>query len=148
MKKGIMLVFMVLFAASMAQCQDVPEAVKLAFAKKFPDLEVAQWEQEDDGYEAEFKLEGSPTEALFADNGEWVETEKLLRPRDVPKDVLKKAKKNYASYEIMKAEWVESASEGEYYELELMGVKTLELKVFPNGKMMVEEVNDDDDEDE
>ncbi|MDP5171404.1 MAG: hypothetical protein NWR72_14260, partial [Bacteroidia bacterium] len=53
---GILLLLVGGFSVAMAKT-DVPQAVKDAFALKFPKAKAVKWEMEDEGeYEAEFKL--------------------------------------------------------------------------------------------
>ncbi len=58
----------------------VPQAVKDAFAAKYPGATDMTWEKEtEDGkveYEIEFKLEGKEKEAFFAENGAFVKEER------------------------------------------------------------------------
>ena len=142
-------VFLVLFAATSVNAQKkIPSSVKESFAAKYPDVKDVHWQMEDGNFEGQFKQEGGELTAAFSVEGEWIETEKKLRPRELSKDLMQSVREKYSGYSITEAEYVESASEGNYHELELKkGSGVLELKVFADGKMAVEELEFDDDED-
>ncbi len=56
----------------------VPQIVKDAFAKKYPQASDVEWIQEDSKkviYEAEFKLDGKEITAEFSEAGEFLEEE-------------------------------------------------------------------------
>ncbi|MBL7720088.1 MAG: hypothetical protein JNL72_14720 [Flavipsychrobacter sp.] len=57
----------------------VPEAVKAAFAAKYPTATDVKWEKEtEDGkveYEIGFKLDGNGKEAFFEENGNFIKEE-------------------------------------------------------------------------
>lgn len=143
----VMLMVSVTSTTAIAQ-KKIPESVKKSFAKKYPGIKEVHWEMEDGNFEGQFKQDGSEYTAVYTVEGDWVETEQKLRPRDLPKDIATAAKENYSSYSISEAEHVESALEGSFYELKLKkGTGVLELKIFPDGKMSVEELETVDDDD-
>ena len=148
--KLVGLIAIVAFSVSNpAQAQKkIPESVKKSFSKKHAGIKEVHWQMEDGNFEGQFKQDGGEYTAVFSVEGEWIETEQKLRPRDLPRDVMTAAKENYSSYSIVEAEKVVSANEGDFYELRLKkGSGLLELKVFADGKMSVEELETDDDED-
>ena len=56
----------------------VPQVVKEAFAKKYPQASNVEWIQEGKSkviYEAEFKLDGKEIKAEFSEAGEFLEEE-------------------------------------------------------------------------
>ena len=146
--KTYLLAFMVFLTGfGQLMAQNVPDVVIQGFQEKYPNTD-AHWEDEDETFEAEFKMDGREATALFNSEGKWLKTEKLILAKELPKDVLTKVKKNYRNHEIEGVEWVVSASEGEYYRLELEnGTKALELKVFLSGKMTVSALDDEEDDD-
>ena len=56
---------------------EVPQVVRDAFAKKYPDVQKAEWEMEKHKgktvYEVEFERNGKEVEAVFSDTGEFIE---------------------------------------------------------------------------
>jgi ABC-type transporter MlaC component len=93
MKKFIFLLAMLVFAqvgfAQKVKSAQVPQAVKTAFAKKFPAIK-AKWEMEDGNYEAEFKnKEKVEMSAVFTAEGKWLETEQEIKKSALPAPVLK-----------------------------------------------------------
>jgi len=81
------LTFLVLFVAlSFYSCESekhidaaqVPQVVKDAFAKKYPQASDVEWIQEGKSkivYEAEFKFDGKKITAEFSEAGEFLEEE-------------------------------------------------------------------------
>lgn len=67
----------------------VPEVVRLAFDKKYPDTYVYDWDYKKKRgiYEAEFMSEGCKHKAVFTTTGTWVSTEKKIRLTDLPSAV-------------------------------------------------------------
>lgn len=102
----------------------------------------------DGNFEGQFKKEAGEFTAIYTVEGNWLETEEKLRLRDLPADVSSSVKENYSGYTIASAVMVESASKSSFHKLELKkGSGVLELKIFSDGKMEVEELETEDDED-
>lgn len=95
-----------------------PEAVKTAFAKKYPDIKTVKWEQETTGWEAEFRMNGVEYAADFDQNGKWLETEHDIKHSEIPADIKAMIDKDYAGFRIDKAEMHETPA-GKGYEIEL-----------------------------
>lgn len=119
----------------------VTEAVADAFTEKYPAVADVHYQVVDGNFEAQFKDEGTEVAAVFTFGGEFLATKKKLASKDVPADVLEKAKANYASYKVEHAFLVESLADGNYHQLVLTNnEKSLQLNVFANGKLMVSEL--------
>ncbi|WP_452224463.1 PepSY-like domain-containing protein [Lacinutrix chionoecetis] len=96
-----------------------PEAVKTAFQTKYPGENDPDWEMDSNGnYESHFKIDGIKYRADFSPNGDWVETETSIDKKDLPKAIKEAIKKNYGSEEITEIEKVDSATKGEFYDVE------------------------------
>jgi len=83
--KTIQFLFLIV-ALSFASCESekhidatqVPQIVKDAFAKKYPQAKDVEWIQEGKSkviYEAEFKIDGKEITAEFSEFGEFLEEE-------------------------------------------------------------------------
>lgn len=97
----------------------VPEPVKAAFTKQFPQAENAKWEMEDKtDYEAEFKMSGVKYSAKYNAAGTWMETEHKIKTEALPDAVKKSIATNYADHKTEKAELTETP-EGVFYEVDL-----------------------------
>lgn len=67
---------------------NVPDAIKKAFALKFPDAVEVKWDKENaHEYEASFDLKGQKYSANFSDLGKWLETESPLTIEQLPEKV-------------------------------------------------------------
>lgn len=86
--KKIML-FVALFAfvqTAFAQASKVPEAVKMAFSKAYPNADDVEWELEDGNFEVEFELtDDKEMSVLYDATGAVLETEVPVSLADLPK---------------------------------------------------------------
>ncbi|GAA4323428.1 hypothetical protein GCM10023115_52150 [Pontixanthobacter gangjinensis] len=98
---------------------EVPEAVQLAFQKKYPEENDPDWRQDDHGYwESHFKKDGEKYRADFNADGSWVETENDIKKKNLPDAVKKVIKEEYSEYEITEVEHVMNAEKGEFFDVE------------------------------
>ncbi|WP_041250051.1 PepSY-like domain-containing protein [Christiangramia forsetii] len=98
---------------------EVPEAVAMAFQKKYPGENDPDWEQDEHGYwESHFKQDGEKYRADFNTDGSWVETENDIKTENLPEAIKKVIKEKYSDYEITEVEHVISAKKGEFYDVE------------------------------
>ncbi|HEY6064190.1 MAG TPA: PepSY-like domain-containing protein [Chitinophagaceae bacterium] len=133
-------IFIVLTAAITislsASCQGlkVPEAVKNAFAARFPAATNVSWGKENaKEYEAEFKLNNNSVSANFGLDGSWVETESVIPVSELPAAVKTAVSTKYPGGSITLAEKTEQP-----------GNKVLfEVAVKVNGKKKSMELNPD-----
>ncbi|MFM1876857.1 MAG: hypothetical protein RL266_2594 [Bacteroidota bacterium] len=126
----------------------IPASVKKSFAQKYPDIKEVIWQMVDGNFEGQFKKDAGEFTAIYTVEGNWLETEEKLRLRDLPTEVSSSVKENYGGYTISSAVKVESASTISFHKLELKkGSGVLELRIFSDGKMEVEELETEDDED-
>ncbi len=149
---GLVFVAVAALAFTTATKDKAPEAVKDAFAKKFPTAKKVDWEKENDKeWEAEFKMNKIEYSANFLEDGTWQETEHELEISEVPQNVLNALKSNFPNYEIEEAEMAETPA-GILYEFEIeKGKEELEIAIDANGKVVKKQSSKedgDDDEDE
>jgi hypothetical protein len=85
-----------------AKKNEVPLKVKEAFQKEYPSKK-AKWSKENDGYEAEFNMNGSDASAVYDKNGHRTAFEIDIKTSELPKAVLDYMKKNYPSDKITEA---------------------------------------------
>jgi len=76
---------MIVGIATLQSCgQSVPEKVKSAFAGKFPNASSVKWDKEnDEEWEAEFKMDGKEYSANFTVDGNWKETEYEIKKSEI-----------------------------------------------------------------
>lgn len=101
--------------------QQVPMAVKKAFAEKFPATQAGEWKLKSGAiYEAEFTLRGAEVTAMFDSAGKWLETEVAIDPDKVPKEVSTAAASQFKGYQVIETQSIERPGEpGLSYELHL-----------------------------
>lgn len=117
--------------------QNVPEAVKTAFAKQFPNATNIKWSKENDReWEAEFKTDGKAYSANFNSEGKWLETEYKISSNEIPATVLSAIAKEFAGYKTEESEVSETAK-GKVYEFILSkGEEKIEAAFRPDGNLL------------
>ncbi len=122
--------------------QDAPDIVKKAFSARFESATDIEWEQEDDGWEAEFEIGEQEFTSFFTAGGEWMETETAFAIDSLPDDVLETLYSQYPDYDIMEAEWLETPEfKGYEVEMAIKGDEETEIEVLitPIGQIMRKE---------
>jgi len=124
----------------------IPSAVMDALKKKFPNAEIHKWTKEKEGddviYDIEFKEKGRACEADIKENGTYINFEKAIKAKDLPKAVSEAIDKKYpksAMKEIMEETEVKGKDEKlSAYEVVLTTVekKDVEVRVSPEGKIL------------
>lgn len=139
MKKLVMIVSIVLLCGC-AFAGTPPDAVKKAFAKKFPTAIKVSWGVEGPKeWEAEFIFEGNRISANFSEDGTWLETEREIKAANLPKAVLAAVKSKYSDWKIAEADKTESSKHGTIYEVDLKkGMKSKSLAFKENGMSVKE----------
>ncbi|TRO66488.1 PepSY-like domain-containing protein [Christiangramia sabulilitoris] len=121
--RTISLLTVICLISGMLSCQkkkeDVPEAVKVSFQKKYPGEDDPDWEKDDHGYwESHFKKKGEKYRADFKADGTWVETENDIKKQNLPDAIKKVIREKYSKLEITEVEHVLNAKKGEFYDVE------------------------------
>lgn len=111
----------VLFAQDL-KAKDVPEAVKAAFAKKYPSATKVSWEKEDGNYEANWGgKSGEDNAAQFSPAGSFVEYAMAMQANQLPGTVTSYVKAHYSGMAIKEAAKVSDAAGTVTYEAEIKG---------------------------
>ena len=135
MKKSIFIV--VVLAISLVACaQNPPKSVADNFNMKFQNATKVKWDQEEENeWEAEFKMNGNEMSASFDNAGKWLETEKELKKNELPEAVQNAFNTQYAGYKLDEASAIEKP-DFKGYELGIeKGEETLEILVTADGKI-------------
>ncbi len=148
MKKSIFVI--AVLAISLVACtQNPPKSVADNFNKKFQNATKVKWDQEEENeWEAEFKMNGDAMSASFDNAGKWLETEKELKQNQLPAAVQNSFNSQYADYKMNEAAEIEKP-DFKGYELGIeKGEETLEILVTADGNITstkkVEEGEDKD----
>lgn len=141
MKLKNILAALLFVAPALAFATDVPEAVKKGFAKTYPkvDMKTVSWEKEGNQYEAEFKLNGVETDALFDAAGTLLETETAMAPEALPTPIQNYVSNNCAAPVITSAE-VRKDAAGNVLGYEIEACST-ELVFDASGNFVKEDKN-------
>lgn len=108
----------VFVACSAVVPKDMPAVVLAAFVKKYPDVKVMEYEKERDFWEIEFEMNGYEYEALFNNEGKWLETEKDIEEKDLPDTIKAYISNNYQEVKYKEIEFKETPG-GNTYETEI-----------------------------
>jgi hypothetical protein len=137
----------IFFLTACGQKKDVPQAVKTAFNQKFSDATKVKWENEDENeWEAEFKMSGKEYSANFDSKGKWLETEYEIKKSEIPEAVKKTVKNEFGKYEMEEAEVSENA-DGTFYEIKFeMDEKDMEVVFKADGTVVKKESKNEDEE--
>jgi len=124
---------------------NIPENVQASFQKMFPAATDIEWEMEDENkWEAEFKIEEKEVSACFTSEGEWIETEYAVE--SLPETIETIINESYPGFEIDEVEIVESP-EFNGYEVELKnGKEEMEIMVTRQGEIMEVEIEEENGE--
>ena len=115
---------MVLFFAVMG-CQSeakaqAPDAVKATFESKYPGENDPDWHLDKNGnYESNFKKKDKHYKADFTPEGQWIETERRIKKKELPETIQKILESEYEDFEIVEIEEVQHHSKGLFYDVEL-----------------------------
>lgn len=117
-------IILIVILGVLLNCQNTthaqtPEAVKNTFKLKYPGEDDPDWHIDANGnYESNFKINGVKYRADFSPDGTWIETERSLNFKDLPKAIKAKIKSDFGDEKITEIERVESASKGTFYDVE------------------------------
>ncbi|MCI0463991.1 MAG: PepSY-like domain-containing protein [Gemmataceae bacterium] len=124
----------------------IPKAVMDALKAKFPKAEIRKWTKEKEGddivYDIEFSQAGRKYEADIKENGTYINYEKEIAAKDLPKAVRKAVDTRYPKAtlkEVMEITAVMGKAEKlEGYEIVLTtsDKREVEVTVAPDGKIL------------
>ena len=146
--KKVFIISFVLSIALFACAQTPPKAVTDNFTKKFAGATKVKWDQEEENeWEAEFKMNGNEMSASFDNTGKWLETEAKLKKSDLPEKVLSAVTSEYDGWKIESVESIETP-EMKAFEIGIeKGKEELEIQVTADGKITSSKEADEEDED-
>ena len=122
--KHVILFSISLFTLSCSNAQKpskeaVPQNVKDAFALRYPTVKIKEWEREEDGFEAEFKMNKIEMSANFSSYGVFQEVEQEIKVTELPKAVVEYCTKTYAGYKMSEAAKITDAAGVVKFEAEM-----------------------------
>jgi N12 class adenine-specific DNA methylase len=148
MKKNILSLLFVSFAlvafGQKVKQNDVPQVVKDALYKMYPNAKVTEWEKEDGNYEAEFENNDVETSVVITPAGAHVMTEVEIAITELPQAAQDYVKNNYTGKKITEACKMTTASGAVSYEAEVDGKDLL----FDSGGNYTGTENEDEEKDD
>ena len=150
--KSLTLIALVIGMFSFTACgqkKDVPQKVKTAFTQQFPNAQKVKWDMEEENeWEAEFKMNGKKMTACYDNKGKWLETEVEVKMKDLPAEVFKAINMKFEGFEIEEVESIEKP-DFKGYEILLEKKETeVEILVTSDGNLTIKDVKVEDEEDE
>ena len=102
--------------------KDVPELVKSALLKKFPDAKKVSWEKEKGNFEANWGgKSGEDHSAIFTPSGDFKELTEAISIDKLPPGIVPYVTKNFNGAKIKEAGKVTDASGKHMFEVEIKG---------------------------
>jgi hypothetical protein len=98
---------------------NVPNAVKQAFAKQFPAAKVVKYGLDKTDYQISFQEQGKECIATYNAAGKLLETEKEITSDGLPKEVSSAVARNFPGYTIVTAVRREALDKGICFEMDL-----------------------------
>jgi hypothetical protein len=139
MKKVILLAAITISTVGCAQSKEnkeVPKVVTEAFAKQYPNTKV-DWDIEEDGFEAEFKINGKDASADYDKMGNMLATEIEISESELPAEVLSYIEKNYPKSKIKESAKITDSKNVVTYEAEIkIEGKNSDLLFDANGSFL------------
>ncbi len=139
--KTLKIVMLLLFATSLVSAQDlklneVPEAVKAAFAKENLKGTAIEWERDMENYKVEFDVGLMEHEIWYTPSGTVIKKEQDITETDLPANVRKEIQAKYAKYRVddVEMKWQDNQTT---YKVELeKGKEDWEVVFDANGKII------------
>ena len=124
MKKTLLLGLMAATALNVKaqdlKTKDVPEVVKAALAKKYPEATKVSWEKEKGNYEANWGgKSGEDNSVAFTPAGQFVEMVKAIKVTELPAAIAPFVAAHYKGAKIKEAGRVTDAAGTTMYEAEI-----------------------------
>lgn len=150
MKKFLFLVLasgLVLMACS--QNQTPPQKVQKTFTEKFSNATKVKWDQEEQNeWEAEFKMNGNRMSATFDNSGNWMETETKIKEKNLPVNIKSVVDREFSGWEMEGAERIEKPGFSGYEMALEKGDTEKEVLVSDSGEVTVKKEQSEDEEGE
>jgi hypothetical protein len=135
--KAILTALQVFLFSSCLFAQEISPLAEQALQEKYPGAQNVEWDRTGKReYQGDFVLKGKTMSATFAPNGEWIETETILKNTALPQPVKDYVAKTYPKGVIAEVALIErpTLAEGIYrVEIENNG-KDFDLMVNPKGE--------------
>ena len=125
--------------AQKIKTQEVPQAVKAAFSKAYPNSKNVKWEMEGDSYEADFDFQKEEASALFDAAGNLKEVETEIAADAMPAAVKKSLAKDYADYKVKEAAKIVAENVITYEAEVKKGKESFDLIFSEDGKLIKKE---------
>lgn len=139
------LIFVLLFMSFsiFAQKSEIPDKVKSAFNKAYPNILKVKWDKENQNtYEAEFKQNNDAISVVFDSEGKILETEVSILISQLPKAIEPFIQKNYKEYKISEAAKITDSKGAVTFEAEIKsGEKKKDLLFDSNGNIINKKEN-------
>lgn len=140
---------MLMGIAACAQKKELPTVVNESFSKKFPTAKSVKWDKENENeWEAEFKMDGTKYSANFENDGTWKETEHEIKITEIPEHIKSALNREFPKCKIEEAEISETSSKTVYEFGIEFNDQDMEVAVDNKGTIVKKEIKKDEDDDD
>jgi len=102
--------------------KDVPEVVKSALTRMYPDAKKVSWEKEKGNYEANWGgKSGEDNSVLFTPSGNFIEIVQTIPTAQLPASIVPYVTKHYSGAKIKEAGKLTDAAGKHMFEVEIKG---------------------------
>jgi len=116
---------------------NIPNQVKDALTKLYPDAKDVKWDKEGKNYEAGFDNKGTKTSVNIDKTGKLIETEVNLKISELPKGIEEFVAKNFKGFKITEAAKIVDSKGIIAYETEVTKGNTRKDMMFDkDGKLL------------
>lgn len=98
----------------------VPAIAKTHFASKIKKATNVEWFRAERNYAARYLLSGKKGQALYSEEGNWIESRNEIDPSSMVAIIQSYLKDNFRKLTISKAEYVQLATKSKYYEVQMV----------------------------
>ena len=96
MKKTFFSLLAALICTSVfTQDEELPAKVGNVFKLKYPEAKSIYWYPTENCYKIEFEISQDTYTAIYSENGNWIETAKVISDSEVPDKAIQAVKKTY-----------------------------------------------------
>ena len=141
MKKVMLMALVLLLGlptfAQGKKTEKIPQNVKEAFTKAYPNVKEVKWDVEGEEYEASFKLKGTDVSVVIDNDGEIEETETEIAVSELPSNIIPYITKNFKGYKVTAAAKIVKEDNDVTYEAEITKYKTHKDLIFNQDGIIV-----------
>ncbi len=137
MKPSSFIAFLVVVILFSCEETEVPRYVQTKFLEMEPSAHKISWTIDNDIYQVDYLINSKQTTSYFDTDGNWLETESEIDPKELPEAILNTLEKKLSEFSIVDIELVKTTENQVLYEVDLKGnSKSYEILFDETGKIL------------